>query len=81
MVSVYHTFNDLSIGADMKISTKVIEYQKDHIFEDVVANFLKDINDENVISLPNSVNYVAIWTFKDGSKLYLDNEVFYDYFK
>lgn len=62
----------------MKLSKIITELQKTLSFDEIVAAHLNKIKHEEVISLPNSIKYEAVWTLEDGSKLYVEDEFFHN---
>ncbi len=60
----------------MKTSLELLEYQKQHTFEDVVLKYCTLVAKEKVLSKYGDEVYKALWVFSDGSALLLVDDNF-----
>jgi len=54
----------------------LLRHQQNNLFEDTVLQFMHKVVTEEVLSKTHDKKYLAEWTFKDGSKVFLNNHVF-----
>lgn len=61
----------------MTIADRMLKFQKNNDFEDIVLMFLNEVKKEEILSTINSNVYKAIWILNDDSTVILNGEKFY----
>ncbi len=59
-------------------SNKVLAYQREHTEHKTIQYAMQQVAFENILSSEETGMYSSIWTFADESRLYLEQDVFYE---